>query len=104
MMEELVIGYKELEFYPHFPDEDLPTKADCAGYIYMSMVQLCNLAEEKGQGRSSACNAFGGDNGDIPVIASRQAYWWYGEGHRKKKFVLITAVEQYFREVGIEWY
>jgi hypothetical protein len=102
-MNDFVTGYQELEFYPHFPDKDLPTKVDCAGYIYMSMVQLCNLAEANGQGRSSACNAFGGDNGDIPVSRERQSCKWYGQGHQKKKFVLINAVEQYFQEVGIDW-
>ena len=102
-MSERVTGYGELEPYPDYPGNDFPTKTDCKGFKYMPMVQLCNLAEANGQSRRSAHNAFGGDNGNIPVIRERQAYWWYGKGHRRKKFVSIAAVERYFQEVGIDW-
>jgi hypothetical protein len=103
IMDEFVTGYRKLDFYPDYPESNYPTRADCEGFKYMSMVQLCNLVEVNGQSRRSAHNAFGGDNGDIPVISDRQAYWWYGEGHRRKKFVLIAAVEGYFQEAGIDW-
>jgi hypothetical protein len=102
-LDQKVTGYLELEFYPYYPAEELPARSDCAGYIYISMKQLCNIAEAQGRGRSSACNAFGGDNGDIPVQPDRQAWIWKQPGHRIKKFVLISAVEKYFQEVSIEW-
>jgi hypothetical protein len=98
-----VTGYLELIEYPDFPAAEFPTKGDCKGYIYMSMKQLCNIYEARFQKRSPACNAFGGDNGDIPVQPDRQAWVWKQPGHRIKKFVLISAVEKYFQEVGIEW-
>lgn len=98
-----VTGYQELLEYPDYPAAEFPTKADCDGYIYMSMKQLCNISEAHGQKRPPACNAFGGDNGDIPVQPDRQAWIWKQPGHRIKKFVLISAVEKYFHEVGIEW-
>jgi len=104
-LDRKVTGYLELIEYPDFPAEEFPTKADCDGYIYMSMKQLCNISEayDRGHDRSSACDAFGGDNGDIPVQPDRQAWKWIQPGHKRKKFVLISAVEKYFHEVGIEW-
>jgi hypothetical protein len=98
-----VTGYRELPEYPDYPAAEIPTKADCTGYIYISMKQLCNIAEAQGRGRSPACDAFGGDNGDIPVQHDRQAWIWKQRGHRIKKFVLISAVEKYFQEVSIDW-
>ncbi|MCD4671108.1 MAG: hypothetical protein K8R77_00460, partial [Anaerolineaceae bacterium] len=59
--------------------------------------------EKSGQGRSIACNAFGGDKGKIPVQTERQTWEWKQGGHRIKKFVLISAVEKYFQEAGIDW-
>ena len=98
-----VTGTLELLEYPGYPSADFPTKADCEGYTYMSMVQLCNISEKFGKGRSDACNAFGGDKGKIPVEPERQAREWKQGGYRRKKFVLISAVEKYFQEVGIDW-
>lgn len=96
-----VTGYIELSEYPNFPPQDLPTKADCAGYTYISMKQLCALAEQHGHSLHAACEAFGGDKGRIPVQPDRQAR--YIGGHRIKKFVLISAVEEYFESLGIKW-
>jgi hypothetical protein len=97
----LVTGYIELSEYPNFPPQKSPAKADCAGYQYISMKQLCNITEGHGKGRSSACNAFGGDKGAIPVTPERQARRI--DGHRIKKFVLVSAVDKYLKEVGIAW-
>ena len=102
-LDQKVTRYRELIEYPDYPAAEFPTKADCAGYIYISMKQLCNISEAHSQKRSPACNAFGGDNGDIPVQPDRQAWKWKQPGHRIKKFVLIRAVVNYFHEVGIEW-
>jgi hypothetical protein len=102
-LDRKVTGYLELQEYPDYPAAEFPTKADCDEYVYMSMKQLCNIADKHGQKRSPACNAFGGDNGDIPVQPDRQAWKWKQSGHRIKKFVLISAVEKYFHEVEIEW-
>lgn len=101
--DQKVIGYKELIEYPDYPSSEYPTKADCEGYTYISMVQLCNIAEKLNQKRKIACDAFGGDNGDIPVQSDRQAWKWKQPGHKRKKFVLISAAEKYFREAGIDW-
>lgn len=101
--DQKVTGYLELLAYPDFPFPKYPTKADCQGYTYISMVQLCNISEKFGQTRRIACNAFGGDNGDIPVQPDRQAWKWKQPGHKRKKFVLICAVEKYFQEAGIDW-
>lgn len=103
MIKNKVTGYLELEQYPDFPAEDVPSKDDCLGYQFISMVQLCNIAEALGISRSQACNAFGGDNGDIPVQPDRQAWVWSGGGHRRKKFVLIRAMQVYFLEIGLPW-
>lgn len=97
--QELVTGYIELSEFPGVPIQKTPSKADCEGYEYITMVQLCNIAQENQQSRSSACNAFGGDKGVIPVTPERQARV-YGS----RKFVLIDAVKGYFSEVGINWY
>jgi len=91
---EFVIGYLELPEYPDFPSQKFPTKADCEGYEYITMVQLCNIAEKHGRGRPSACNAFGGDKGNRPVAPERQAR--IARGHRPWKFVLVNAAEKYF--------
>ncbi|MAT45441.1 MAG: hypothetical protein CL609_24195 [Anaerolineaceae bacterium] len=98
-----VTGYLFLNEYPEVPASEFPTKMDCVGYTYMSMVQLCNISEAFGNGRSSACNAFGGDNGAIPVQADRQTWVWNQSGHSRKKFVKIRAVLKYFEEVGLDW-
>lgn len=98
---ELVSGYVELNEYPRIPPQKVPTRADCEGYEFISMVQLCNIAQENQRSRSSACRAFGGDNGSIPVIPERQARVSYG--HRPWKFVLVSAADDYFSEVGIGW-
>jgi len=102
-MDQKVTGYKKLEEYPDYPTTDTTTKADCAGYTFMSMVQLCNLSESLGKSRSFACNAFGGDNGDRAVQADRQAWVWNKGGKRVKKFVLIRAVVRFFEEEGLGW-
>ena len=101
--DQKVTGTLELLEYPEYPSADKPTKADCEGYTYISMKQLCNISEKYGQGRPIACNAFGGDKGKIPVQPERQTWEWKQGGHKIKKFVLISAAEKYFREAGIDW-
>ncbi len=101
--DQKVTGYRELEEYPDYSPSETPTRADCARYTYMSMVQLCNISEFLGKSRSFACNAFGGDNGDRAVQADRQAWVWSKGGKRVKKFVLIRAVEKFFEEEGLDW-
>lgn len=98
-----VTGYLYLTEYPEASPQDYPTKADCKGYKFMSMVQLCNIADAHGQSCSSVCNAFGGDKGDIPVQPDRQAWKWNGSGHKRVKFVQVSAVEDYFKIIGIDW-
>lgn len=98
-----VTGYQELSEYPEYPANKVPSQADCEGYTYISMVQLCNISEKYGQTRSKACNAFGGDKGKLPVAPERQAWVWGQGGYQVKKFVLVSAAKDYFREVGIHW-
>jgi hypothetical protein len=102
-MDQKVTGYKELDEYPDYPAAETPTKADCAGCTYMSMVQLCNISESLGKSRGFACNAFGGDNGDRAVQSDRQAWVCLKGGKRVKKFVLIRAVVRFFEEEGLGW-
>ena len=105
-MDQKVTGYKELDEYPDYPAAEIPTKADCEGYKYMSMKQLCDIADGFKvfrKGKSFACAAFGGDKGEIPVQAVRQARVWLKGGNRVKKFVLVRAVEKFFEEEGLDW-
>jgi len=102
-MDQKVTGYIELEEYPDYPSSKKPSKAECQGYKFMSMVQLCNLSESFGKTRNYAHKAFGGDKGDNPVQADRQAWWWSKGGKRDKKFVLIRAVERFCEEEGWDW-
>ncbi|MBI9045407.1 MAG: hypothetical protein JEZ06_13030 [Anaerolineaceae bacterium] len=94
----LISGYVKLNEFPNIPSQKYPTKHECVGYEYMSMVQLCNIAQANNRSRSSACIAFGGDNGNRPVIHERQARVF-----NSRKFVLVNAVNNYFSEVGIIW-
>lgn len=94
-------GYIELPFHPNVPLQDYPTKKDCLGFDYISINQLCNLAQKNSWSRSSACYAFGGDNGYNPVIPERQPR--INRLYRIWKFVLISAVEDYFIETRINW-
>ena len=99
-----VTGTIELESYPDTPQNDFPSKKDCAGYSFISMVQLSNITEKKGLGRKKACDAFGGDKGiKYPIIPERQPREWKKGGHPRRKFVLVSAVEKYFQEIGLEW-
>jgi addiction module HigA family antidote len=96
----------ELDEYPDYPAARTPTKSDCVGYKYMSMAQLCNIAESFGiqrKGRSFACNAFGGDRGALLKPSDRQCYEWRKGGYRIKRFVLISAVEKFFKVEGLPW-
>ena len=95
--------YIEPEFYPHYPEGETPSREDCAGYKYMSMNQLCNIAEKHGFVRSKVCNAFGGDKGKYAVPPERKARHFKKDKNRIEKFVLIDAVEQYFMEIGLDW-
>ena len=94
--EQKVTGTQELLEYPEYPSSDEPTKADCDGYTFISMKQLCNISVKYGQGRSVACNAFGGDKGRIPIQPERQTWEWKQGGHKIKKFVLISAAKKLF--------
>jgi predicted transglutaminase-like cysteine proteinase len=103
--DQKVTGYKELDEYPNYPSSLTPSKADCENYTYMSMVQLCNISESLGKSRSFACNAFGGDKGKYKVSQERKARKWYGEVKVgiPVKFVLVSAVEDFFKEEGLNW-
>lgn len=101
--DQKVTGYLELDKYPEYPSAKTPSKVDCEGNDYMSMVQLCNISVSLGESCSFACNAFGGDKGAIAVQSDRQAWVWSKGGKRIKKFVLIRAVERFFEEEGLDW-
>ena len=96
-------NYIYIDFYPEYPSPEIPTKADCEGFTYMSMKQLCNISESLGKSRSFACDAFGGDKGKYDVQIDRKARKWDGKGKRVKKFVLVSAVEKFFEEAGLNW-
>ncbi len=104
--DQKVTGYIELKEYPDYPPVKTPAKAHCEGYKFMSMAQLCRISKSfgiRGKGTSFACNAFGGDNGDIAVQADRQAWVWKKGGKSPVKFVLVRAVERFFEEEGLNW-
>lgn len=101
--DQKVTGTLDLKEYPEYPVGEFPSKADCSGFIFMSMNQMCNISEKAGHGRSAACHAFGGDRGKIPVQPDRQTWEWKQGGHRIRKFVFVSAVAWYFQEVGIDW-
>jgi len=91
-------SYIYLDTKPRTPLQDAPTREQCFGFEFMSMVQFCNVAVVHGVGRSRACNAFGGDRGKYQVISDRMARAYNG-----RKFVLIRAVDEYFKQLGIDW-
>ena len=104
--DQMVTGTKDLCEYPEFPIGKTPSKADCFGYYFMSMNQLCNIAESfriPGKGRSFACNAFGGDKGHIPVQIGRQTWEWKKDWKKYRKFVRILAVVRFFEEEKLPW-
>lgn len=98
----LAMGYNEIPFAPPVPKEDWPTKEQCRGFQFISMVQLCNIAEAKTSKRHTVYLAFGGDNGEKAVIPERQT-WEAPHENKRWKYVLVSAVNAYFTEVGIEW-
>jgi hypothetical protein len=90
--------YIKLSAAPALPLNETPSRVECEGYEYMTMKQLCNIAEQHGMGRSRAGNAFGGDKGKYKVISDRKARVYMG-----RKYVLVRAVIDYFKDEGINW-
>ena len=98
--------YNVLYEYPEYPSGKAPSKSECKKYRFMSMAQLCNIADSfkiPRKGGSFACNAFGGDKGKYKVISERKAWKWYGGGKNTVKFVLVSAVEKFFEDEGMDW-
>ena len=101
---ESLIGednYIYISFIPATPPQGTPTRLECEGYEYMTMVQLCNISEAHGMGRSKACNAFGGDRGKYKVQSVRMAR--LPKNQPKRKYVLVSAVIDYFAEIKVTW-
>lgn len=63
--------YIHLPAVPPTPSQSVPRRNDCTGYEFISMVQLCNIAEAHGLTRRA-----------------RAAY----VGNRLRKYVLVSAV------------
>lgn len=95
------LNYVFLDFVPSIPSQKSPRQVDCTGYEFISMVQLCNIAEDHGLTRPNACNAFGGDRGKIKVEPARMARAVI-VGNKLRKFVLVSAAAEYFAEHGIK--
>jgi hypothetical protein len=97
-------NYIYLDTPPETPDRAIKVlkQADCVGYEYMEMVQLCDIAEKNGKTRGWAHNAFGGDRGKIHVEPARmaRAAW---VGRKLRKYALVSAVIDYFKDSGIQW-
>ena len=87
---------------PQRPDGGVLTQADCGGFEFMTMAQFCKIAEVRGLGGSRACNAFGGDRGNFGVVSERmtRAAW---VGNKLRKYVLVNAVTDYFKEKHVIW-
>ena len=96
------LNYIFLEKIPDFPPQPTPTQHECDGYQYMTMVQLCNIAEKHGRTRGFACNAFGGDKGKYRVEPNRMARAVM-IGNKLRKFVLVSAVKDFLSENNIKW-
>ncbi|KAF0110103.1 MAG: hypothetical protein FD147_1888 [Chloroflexi bacterium] len=99
---EKLSGYIYLEKIPVTPAQSTPSKEQSRMYEYMTMVQLCNIAEAHGMTRSMACNAFGGDKGLKEVEPARMARVIL-IGNKLRKFVLVNAVIDYYQREGIQW-
>jgi hypothetical protein len=95
---KLVGNYIFLAEIPSNPLQSTPTRDECFGYEFMMMVQLCNIAEKYNISRFKACKSFGGDKGKYQVITDRMA-----RVVGIRKYVLIRAADQYFKEMGISW-
>ncbi len=91
-------NYILLKQKPEIPANESPTKKESEEFEYITMVQMCNITERKGLGRSKACNAFGGDKGKFDVLSVRKARI-FGD----RKYVLVSAVIDYFNELGLSW-
>ena len=96
------LNYNFLDSEPPTPSLKSPRKIDCAEYEYITMVQLCNIAEDHNLTRSNACNAFGGDRGKYVVEPERMARAVM-VGNKLRKYVLVSAVAEYFKEHNINW-
>ncbi|MEM5775013.1 MAG: hypothetical protein AAGU05_08440 [Anaerolineaceae bacterium] len=94
--------YVFLACIPDVPVSETPSRKDCDGYAYMTMVQLCNIAVSHGMTRSRACNDFGGDKGKYQVEPTRKARAIM-VGNKLRKFVLVSAAVDYFRQENIDW-
>jgi len=94
-------NYIYISSTPDTPPQDTPTRLECEGYEYMTMVQLCNISEAHGMGRSKACNAFGGDRGKYNVQSERMAR--VPKDQPKRKYVLVRAVIDYFAGLNVIW-
>jgi hypothetical protein len=101
-VEEKELWYLFLQSIPEVPAQPTPTREQCRGYKYMTMVQLCNIAEAHGLTRSQACNAFGGDRGKIEVPLARMASAIM-IGDQLRKFVFTGSAIDYFNEMNIDW-
>jgi len=64
----LATGYNEIPFAPHVPIQDIPTKAECQGYQFISMVQLCKIATEHNWSLHTACRHSAGIMADIRLF------------------------------------
>lgn len=96
-------NYIYLDMPPDTPfTSNNPSRADFESYEYMTMVQLCDIAENCGRTRGWAHDAFGGDRGKYSVEPARMARVAY-VGKQLRKYVLVSAVSDFFNEHGIPW-
>lgn len=101
-VEEKELWYLFVERIPEVPNQTTPTKEQCRGFKYMTMVQLCNIAEFHGLTRSQACNAFGGDRGKFEVPRNLMASSIM-IGNQLRKYVFVESVIEYFTEMNVDW-
>lgn len=94
-------NYIWLAIDPPTPNDKYPSKTECLKFEFLRMAQLCEITEQKGYGRSRACNAFGGDKGQYAVITERTARAVMHQT-QPRKYVLTSAAIVYLKELGIE--
>jgi hypothetical protein len=95
-------NYIFLDEVPPVPANKFPTHAQASEFEYMLMTQLCNIVEKWGYTRGWAARAFGGDKGKIDVEPERMARAAC-DGNQLRKFVLVSAVDAFFKENNIIW-
>ncbi len=96
--------YDYLDTDPPIPSNPVPTRKELLQFEYISLAQLCRIdPKPAGFRKMRACEAFGGDRGRNEVIPERKVRA-VKHGKSVRKYVLVSAVINYLKMVGIEYW